>query len=557
MRRESFLRFILSGFLMFGLMFGLMFCLTASVGCKSGVLHMQGKNAAEEAVKGEKTDKKDEKKDKKPFFVGDSAVPVGLDLLEINAVGLATNLPGTGSDPPESNLRTMLLKEMSSQNVEKPGQLLADPSTSLVIATGHLPPGVQKGDRFDIEITLPTDSETTSLRGGYLLPARLKEVKMLDRLREGNKVGTCAGPILVEPLTGDDRDKQSQRRGKVLGGGVATTSRFIGLRLLSESDKPDPYMTMKMEGAINRRFHVTRPSGLKENVVKAKTDKFMELTPYPKYKNNLGRFIEVVRCIPINETEDKRINRLATLQARLLEPTSARRAALELEAIGQPAIETLKTGLESQEPLVRYHAAQALAYLDVSEAAQALGETALKDPDNRRCALLALSALDDLYAYEELRKLMDAPTAETRYGAFRAIKQMRPDDPLVKGEELGEGTFNLCVVGTTGKPMLHITRSQRAEIVLFGKNQQFKHPITIEGANGLVIRSLSPTQVLVSRFKANQQDQQRTVAPGIEHVIRALSEVGATYPDVIEILQSAIARDALDTTLKVDAVPKS
>ena len=536
MKRQSVWRFFLTAFLCVGL--------SVICGCKGDAVKKKDDLNIEQ-----------ENKPKKAFFIGDLAVPVGLDLMEINAVCLATNLDNTGSDPPQSNLRTMLLKEMSSQNVESPNRLLADPSTSLVIASGKLPPGVQKGDHFDVEVTLPMDSETTSLRGGYLLPAPMKRMEKYDRVREGNKVGTCRGPILVEPKTGDDRDKQSQRRGKVLGGGVATTSRFIGLRLLSDSEKPDPYMTMKMESAVNRRFQITRASGIKENVIKAKNDKFLELTVYPKYKDNLGRYIEVVRCIPLNETEAGRMNRLEKLQARLLDPTTAKRAALELEAIGKPAVDTLKEGLASEDLKVRFYAAQALAYLDESQAAQALGEAALKEPELRVFALTALSALDDLYAYEELRKLLDAPTAETRYGAFRALKMMRPEDPLVKGEMLGDETFALCTVPVTGKPMLHITKSYRAEIVLFGENQQFKHPFTMEGANGIVVRSTSPTEMVVSRFAVNKADQRRTVPMNVESVIRALSDVGATYPDVIEILQGAIEQNALDTTFKIDAIP--
>ncbi len=491
----------------------------------------------------------------KAFFVGDVAVPYGADPIEITTVSLAANLAGTGSDPPESVHRTMLLREMASQNVLHPSKILADPSTSLVVVTGYLPPGVQKGDHFDVEVTLPPDSETTSLRGGFLMPAPMRDLYYSKGVHEGHTQGSCTGPILVEPKTGTERDRTTQCRGMVLGGGVSTTSRPVELRVRMETNKPDKFLTMKIESSINRRFQIVASDGGKIKAAAAKTDKYLVLNIPPKYKQNIYRFVNVIRCMPIVETEAQRFNRLKTLEKRLLEPTTAKRASLELEAIGKNAIDTLKMGLASDNEFVQFQSAQALAYLDVSEAAPVLGKTALNDRVNRGYALLALCALNDLYAYEELRQLMNAPTAETRYGAFRAITVMRPNDPLVAGEKLGNKTFTLCVVPTTGSPMLHVSKTNRAEIVLFGENQTFKYPMTIEAANNIIVRANSPTEFVVSRFEPNKPDQKRVISGRVEEVIHALSDVGATYPDVLEVLQSAIEQNALDASFRIDAIP--
>ena len=516
------------------------------VGCKN--FNTGNGNIPQEEPQGKKLNK--------AFFIGDTSVPVGAENIEITSVSMAANLAGTGSDPPESTSRTMLLREMASRNVPHPAKVLADPSTSLVIVTGYLAPGVKKGDRFDVEVTLPADSETTSLRGGYLMPAPMRELLYSQGIHEGNKKGSCSGPILVEPKTGTDRDRITQRRGMVLGGGVSTYTRPIGLRVTSDQVKPDKLMTMKIERAINTRFK-TEMGGTGEKVAKAHDDKYLDLNIPPLYKENLLRFVEVVRCIPILETEAQRIDRMKTLEQRLLNPTTAKRAALELEAIGRNAIDTLKLGLESDDPNVQFHSAQALAYLDVSDGAKILGKTALEDRVNRGHALLALLVLDDLNAYEELRELMNAPTAETRYGAFDALHTMRPNDPLVAGEQLGNKTFTLCVIPTTGKPMLHVTKSIRAEIVLFGEDQKFRHPLLVEAANNIIVRSNSPDEIAVSRFEPDKPDQKRVVSSNVADVIRALSDVGATYPDVLEVLQAAIEQNALDTSFRIDARPST
>ena len=72
--------------------------------------------------------------------------------------------------------------------------------------------------------------------------------------------------------------------------------------------------------------------------------------------------------------------------------------------------------------------------------------------------------MQDFAAYEQLRELLSAPSAETRYGAFRALWAMNDNDPLVKGEVLG-GQFHYHVLDVAGPPMIHVTRNRLAEIV--------------------------------------------------------------------------------------------
>lgn len=492
----------------------------------------------------------------KNFYVGDVARMFGMDHFKIEGVALVTGLANTGSDPPDNILREMLLKEMSSRQTAQPQRVLASPTTSLVLTKGFMKPGIRKGERFDIVVTLQEMSETTSLRGGYLLESSLSEVMVTDRLRKGWKRANAKGPILVEPRTGiEQQDKAMQRRGKVLSGGVCLKDRPVGLMVQPDAVKQNRLYTQYIEKVANRRFQTIGRNGLKEIVAKAKTDTFVELYVPPLYKDNLKRFLDVVRCLPMRESESDQMTRMARLQQQLRDPATAARAALELEAIGAPAVDTLRTGLDSDKVAVRFHAAQALAYLDVDECASVLGRVAAQEPDYRYHALLALQALNDIHAEEELRMLMNEPTAETRYGAFRALTAMRPDAPMVRGMKLGDDTFNLCIVNTTARPMLHVTRSYRAEVVVFGE-MRFSTPLSVEGANNIVVRSISPTEIMVSKFSPNEPDQRRICSTRVDDVIVKLSEVGATYPDVLEILQAAVAQKALPASaFRVDALP--
>ena len=106
-------------------------------------------------------------------LIGDVTVPLGLNYLKIEGVALVNGLDNTGGDSGPSSLRNALIGEMQSYDVKNPQKLLESPAVSLVVVRGYLPPGVEKGDSFDVEVVVPPKSKTTSLRDGYLLKMSL------------------------------------------------------------------------------------------------------------------------------------------------------------------------------------------------------------------------------------------------------------------------------------------------------------------------------------------------------------------------------------------------
>ena len=85
-------------------------------------------------------------------LVRDVSNSTGLQSQKVESIALVTQLAGTGSDPPAGQQRQTLIDEMQTHDVRNPNQLLASPNTSLVLVRGFLPPGVQKGDRIDVEV---------------------------------------------------------------------------------------------------------------------------------------------------------------------------------------------------------------------------------------------------------------------------------------------------------------------------------------------------------------------------------------------------------------------
>jgi hypothetical protein len=487
-------------------------------------------------------------------LVGDCSSAFGMYPLKIEAVGLVTNLPGTGSDPPPSPERSRLMTEMNTLGVENPNLVMASPNTDLVLIRGFLRPGIQEGDRFDIEVRVPARSENKGLRGGWLMKTRLTELAVAGgAVRQGQLAAIAEGPILIDPSATGDAGRVMLSRGRVLGGGVSGISRPLGLVI-----KPNfrtVHVSSQIGVTINRRFH-TFKAGVKTGCARPKTDQFIELTIHPRYKDNVERFVRVVRSLPLKESSEEQLARLALLERNLLDPITSGAAALKLEAIGKEAIPMLKKGLESPNVEVRFYAAEALAYLDDRAAAAPLGEIARDQPAFRAFAMAALGAMDDYAAYEALRALLPSTSAETRYGAFRALWAMNAEDAFIRDAKISDD-FHYHVLDVEGPPMIHFTRNARPEFVVFGRDQRFTAPMSLEAGPRILVNATGDDRVTVSRFEVGRPDQKRVTSLGVDDVIRAIADLGGTYPDVVQALQQAKATKALASRVEIEAVPKA
>lgn len=487
-------------------------------------------------------------------LVGDMAVPFGVYPVKVEAIGMVTNLDGTGSDPAPSPQRDALLEEMQVRGVTNPNAILSSGKTSLVLVRGVLRPGIQKGDTFDIEVRVPGKSETTSLRGGYLLESRLTEMAVLgNRVHEGKLLAKAQGPVLVDPLADPKVDKVMVCRGRVLGGGVALKSRSLGLVL--KPGHQTVFNSSKIANVVNSRFHSFQ-NGIKIGMAKAKTEEYIELTVHPRYKDNILRYVNVVRAVAIAESATERMERVVALEEQLQNSDTAEDAALQLEALGQEGIPVLLKAVQSKNIETRFRAAEALAYLDRHEAAAPLGEIAREQPAFRVFALTALSSMQDFDAFEQLRGMLSSNSAETRYGAFRAMWTMNKKDAMVAGERLND-QFYYHVLDVDGPPMVHVTHNRLPELILFGKNQRFQVPISVNAGNQIMINSTNSKEITISKFVVNEPDQKRVVSTKLDDVIRAVVELGGTYPDVVQMLQEAKTHGSLASRFEIDAIPEA
>jgi hypothetical protein len=486
-------------------------------------------------------------------LVRNVALAWGLNWLKIEAVALVNGLNNTGSNPPAGPQRQALVDEMQTHRVPNPNELLASPATSLVLLRATLPPGIRKEDRFDVEVMIPRRSETTSLRGGWLMLSRMRQLEELGGVaRQGHVIGLAEGNVIIESAFTDGNDKVLENRGWVLGGGKSHLTRTLGLTM--RNDHRSIKTSTLVGAAINARFQLLDHG--KKGVANPKREDFIELAVHPTYRHNIPRYLQVIRSIAINEKPQQRADRLRDLEVKLNEPTMAYKSALQLEAIGREAIPILKRGMESADPEVRFNSAEALAYLDDDAAAAELGRAAKSNPAFRSAALAALSNMKHINAFDALSDLLHVASAETRYGAFRALRTRNYLDPIVRGTVLGDDAFSFHVVSTSGEPLIHFTRTQRPEVVIFGTDQRMKPPPYLLGKSEILIKGVDDEHVRVSRFRPGKEDQQVVCSNLLADIIPAIVQVGGGYVEVLQIIRAAKKEGYLEGRVAVEALPR-
>lgn len=502
-------------------------------------------------------DIEEENKDrrKETEFVGNYAAISGNNVIAIHGVGLVTGLNNTGEDPPPSIYRTQLEDDMKKRGVTNYREQLQSTSTALVLLTAYLPADIQKGSSFDVEVRLPPNTEATSLEGGWLLPADMTEQANVQGqgTLKGKIFGKAAGPILVSIAKGENQEGVL-KRGRILGGGIGYKERTLGLYL--RSDFRSVRNTSRIADRIGNRFHYY-DHGQKKSLAEAKDDQYVQLKVHPRYKDNYPRYMQVIRHVAFRENDIQRRDRMERLQEDLVDPDRAAKAAIQYEAIGTESILFLKKALNNPSAEVRFYAAEALAYLGDDTGAEELAKLAKDEPAFRVYCVAALSALDEAVCFQLLRDLMDEPSAETKYGAFRALWTLDKNDPFIRGKKLNDH-FLMHVVDTKGDPMVHLTRHRRPEVVLFGANQKFRTPLALTAGSHINVNSQAGAEsITLTRFAIGQPDQRKVVSTKLVDVIEAAAEMGATYPDIAQMLAQASAQYNLEGRLELDALPQA
>ncbi len=514
--------------------------------------------------------------------------------IAVSGVGLVVGLDGTGGTPP-GGFREALKEQLLKAGRDNVNELLASRDNALVLVSALIPPGAKRGDTIDIEVTLPPGSKATSLRGGTLLECQLYNFDSASNVRRhlaqqgdyqpsstadgllmGHPLVKAKGPLLTgiakssvgsaSPAAGSAGSDSSSSAGqesvanglddhkfaRVWGGGRCQIDRPFYLELGGEF--ANGRSAMHVADRINETFHGPQPGA--DKIADPKPPQIVALKVPPQYRLNLPRFLRVVRMIPlVRAAPDSQYVR--DLEADLLDPGKTITAALRLEAVGKESIRVLKSALQSPYPLVRFSSAEALAYLGDPTGGRELAALAIEHPSLRAYCLTALAALDEGISYEKLQDLLAHDDPDLRYGAFRALTVMDPKSQLAKGQVMNR-SFTLHRVADGSSSMVHLLTGKKAEVVIFGESPQLMPPFSIlVGPDFTVTAGPDDRKCTIGRFSVKHGKEQRQCSFDLTEIVQNLAEMGATYPDIVELLRKADDAKSLSCRLCIDALPQA
>jgi Flagellar P-ring protein len=505
------------------------------------------------------------------------------DPIQVSGIGLVYGLPGTGSSATPGSWRTMLENNLKKQGFSNLKQLLDDPqkSTSLVLLTALIPPGARKGDLVDIQVTLPEDSKTVSLKGGKLYPCDLYNSETTGNLQTMAKDGHPSGPSgdlklgdvwakadgqliagMFIPTDGKnaepEKDADGQpvfKVGRIWGGGKVTRSRPYYITM-NPGDQ-NARMAYTVAERLNATFHATAEPNLK--VADAKTKELIYANVPMAYRNNHYRFLLVARQVPILPSRGDAVAR-RKLEEDLLDPKTTLVAAIKLEALGGNSMRTLRIGLESPSPWVCFASAEALTYLGQSDGATELARLAQDYPALRAHCLKALASMDDAVCTDRLAELMANPDPMLRYGSFCALR-LADDNSTALHAEVVNKSFWVHEVAPGSPGMVHLTSSRRCEIVLFGDNIKLRGPFTLPiGSDFTVDVKANSDEATITRIVKVKNDKidlvpkKESCPISLYAVLMTIGKLGGGYDEAVELIRRADRARVLSTPVVVDAI---
>ena len=120
--------------------------------------------------------------------------------------------------------------------------------------------------------------------------------------------------------------------------------------------------------------------------------------------------------------------------------------------------------------------------------------------------------------------------------------------------------FGLYVVDSEGPPLVHVTRTRRCEIVVFGRQQKLLTPLVLGTGSISLNAADNDEKIEISKIVPSQfgdADTKITSTLELPEVLRRLANWAPPIPDVVTVLETANRQKNLAGQLVVDAVPST
>ena len=424
--------------------------------------------------------------------VGEIARFSGREGILVQGYGFVTGLDGTGTKVMPPGIRQQILDMMRRHKVSGPQEILSNPDNAVVMVTGVMPPGLAKGEVFDLEVRAITTTETTSLEGGFLLECDLARVVSSRGVQAKSEVlAVGRGGIFVAPFASDEKGKEmiDPRAGRILAGGRSLKTRHFRLVLLTSSVR----IVDQVVRLINGRF----PGAAKGSEDPSR----MDLAVPAEYQDDNVHFLDLVGGIYLRESPAARDGRVNVLVEALKSGKDMDRVAICAEAMGTSVVPHLRPLATHPSEAVRFHVGRTLANLQDAQSVSLLEPIALKDDSEfQEMAVEALGRLRSGIGLGVLGRALNAKSARVRVAAWQAMTRIAPRMFVA---DIFKDKFNLSVIGTSAEPFVYVSRTQKPQIVIFG-DVTVRPPVVLETRRVLATAHDGAKEMtLISRWHGN------------------------------------------------------
>jgi flagellar basal body P-ring protein FlgI len=463
----------------------------------------------------------------------------------VQGYGLVVGLSGTGSASCPPELRDYLKRYIATQmsaggaNID---ELINSRNTAVVRLEAEMPAASMQGERFDVRISLPASSESTSLHGGWLY--KKAELRQVGR-RGATVVATVEGPVFIN---GIGVNKPDPREGHILGGG-RVSSDYLGVLTLR---KADYVLASRIRNRLNGRYGQGTAEALSAGMIALRIP--------PEYRLRRFRFLRMVGATYLDPTPELTAGRINAHARGLIVARDKEDSEIALEALGRECLPALAALLNDPDEEVRFRAARCMLNLRDDRGFATLREISLNGTSPRRLEALgavAISANRNDAATVARRLLRDSDPA-VLLAAYEHLR--RVEDLAVRREVVGR-SFSVEQVAQTDRNAIYVTRSGDPRIVLFGAPLTCRNNIFVESPDGMTMVNSQAGQGFVS-LTCRHPERSGAIGPvrtgfDLADIIRALGTeptrakdgglvgLGVSYTDVTAIVQQLAVKDVV------------
>lgn len=378
------------------------------------------------------------------FFV--EPIPVG-------GYGLVGNLNGTGSAQCPPQIRIYLTRYILSQisgdriDIEK---FINSPDTAVVWIDGMIPSAASQNQHFDVKVTAPDGTQTTSLQDGWLYGAELMPTGRFS-LTAG-ALASAQGPVFIDTI---DTTKIDKKTGYILAGGTVLDEYKVSVALHGN----DYLMTSRIRNWLNECFSDAH--------AKAVSPSRIELSVPAEYNERRKTFVSIIKAAYLDQTPEIREQRIRTFVRKLAVSDDKQASEMALEAIGNESVTKLGTLLNSSNEEVRLRAARCMLNIGSDKGLDALMEITMRSDSAYRIEALeaiATSAKRE-FAISVLRVLLNDSDSNIRLAAYGQLRKL--NDATITQRCISR-SFYLEQVTQTEHKAIFVSRSGEPRIVVFG-----------------------------------------------------------------------------------------